>query len=83
MRVGAGIGKLASDAVLGAVVTAFLYAGTLTQLWRDGALRRTAAGCERAMSIYWVRNYIVGPATEELVFRSCMIATMLHYDGVD
>lgn len=70
--VGPYLCEAAGAAALGAGVTALPYAGALYADVRARAWRRRPHGSR----LQFVRNIVVGPATEELVFRACMIATL-------
>lgn len=61
--------------ILTVVLTALLYSGSLYMDYLDAPSQ--GAACEdRTFSLEWVRNFVVGPGTEELVFRSCVLATL-------
>ena len=65
--------------------TASLFLGPLYTLALDGRLPGLGAWSWRldvvsvVKSLRGIRNYVVGPITEELVFRSCVIATAALY----
>ena len=65
--------------------TASLFLGPLYTLALDGRLPGLGAWSWRldvvsvVKSLRGIRNYIVGPITEELVFRSCVVATAALY----
>ncbi|KAN0062426.1 CAAX prenyl protease [Thecaphora frezii] len=78
-----GIGKAAVYPLL---LTTTLYAGPLYVSYLDKELPGQAAfDYVRDVKSKWstlvgIRNFIVGPATEELVFRSCILSVM-YYSG--
>lgn len=76
-----GLYELIIAPVVALMVTAILYIGPLynyivfenelrwREIWRDIK--------EDVCSLHGIRNYIVGPLTEELIFRSCILAIYL------
>ncbi|KAI9016968.1 hypothetical protein BC832DRAFT_2004 [Gaertneriomyces semiglobifer] len=65
------------------VLVGILFLGPLTVEYAAGELRPTRIFARLKSSIPQVttwRNYIVGPATEEIVFRACMVP-VLHAAG--
>ncbi|WFD31231.1 CAAX prenyl protease [Malassezia sp. CBS 17886] len=66
-------------AIGGAVVlTGCVYAGTLYLDFCEGGLPWQHRGA--SSQLMRLRNYVIGPVSEELVFRSCTLAT-LQYGG--
>ncbi|EPQ25776.1 uncharacterized protein PFL1_06643 [Pseudozyma flocculosa PF-1] len=76
-----GLGKAAVYPLL---LTATLYCGPLYVSYLEQELPGQAAfNYDRDVASKWrtlqgIRNYIVGPLTEELVFRSCILSIMFY-----
>ncbi|KAI8910642.1 CAAX protease self-immunity-domain-containing protein [Powellomyces hirtus] len=78
--------------VLPLILTAVLFAGPLTVEWMSLTPLSLGGGLRKAISvghrikrymqdiIVW-RNYVVGPVTEEFVFRGCMLP-LFHAAGI-
>ncbi|KYO36029.1 CAAX prenyl protease 2 [Alligator mississippiensis] len=76
--------------VLPLLLTMVLFLGPLTQLLMDGpwdwlAGVKVVLGprcwARRAGDVRWLRNQVVAPLTEELVFRACMLPVLLPCAG--
>lgn len=67
------VGKVVGGALL---LTGLAYLGTLYSDYCERALPTQRYFRPPVARLEFLRNFVVGPATEELVFRSCMLATL-------
>ncbi|KAF9949551.1 hypothetical protein BGZ72_008690 [Mortierella alpina] len=70
--------QLAMQIVAPSALVAVLFMGPLLMLWLDQELPFQARFRWAPFDWIYVRNFIVGPVSEEFVFRSCMVAITSH-----
>ncbi|CAG0912967.1 unnamed protein product [Notodromas monacha] len=70
---------LMSASFLPVLLTSLLFLGPLVVLWQEQMIKKL---CDLSywrgsiFDIFWLRNYVVAPFSEELVYRSCLIAML-------
>ncbi|KAG9320692.1 hypothetical protein KVV02_002922 [Mortierella alpina] len=70
--------QLALQIVMPSALVAVLFMGPLLMMWLDQELPFQARFQWAPFDWIYVRNFIVGPVSEEFVFRSCMVAITSH-----
>lgn len=73
------LGRVVGGALL---LTGLAYLGTLYSDYCEKSLPAQRYFRPPATRLEFLRNFVVGPTTEELVFRSCMLAT-LQFGGAN